>query len=124
MQSGTPSLTDPLRLLRQLNPTIEAAVLLAADGAVEAADTHTSLEDVLGPMLTTLATVGDRCGRELGRGALRRVVLEGSRGLLIAQDLPGGRLLAVLSGEEGHLGLLLDDVRAAAEQLDAQSSAA
>ncbi len=102
--------------LRRLNPDVEAAVLLAADGAVLSMAAEPALADALAPALTLLSSVAARATTELGRGALDVIVASGTQGLIVGQDLGDGRLLAVLAGASGALGLLLDDVRACAER--------
>lgn len=109
---------SPLNALRQLNPEVEAVVILSPDGALEAVDAEDRLIDALGPILTSLATMADRASKELGRGALEHFILRGVHGLVVAQDLFGGRLLAVVVRQSGRLGLLLDDIRMCAHKLD------
>lgn len=105
-----------LRELRRLNPDVEAAALIGADGSILAMAAEGELAEVLAPTLTLLASVGGRAATELGRGALKTIVMEGSLGLLVGEDLGDGRLLSVLAGQTGALGLLLDDVRLCAER--------
>jgi predicted regulator of Ras-like GTPase activity (Roadblock/LC7/MglB family) len=102
--------------LRRINPDVEAAVLLGADGALLSMTAEAGIADALAPALTLLNSVAARTATELGRGALETIVAVGSQGLVVGQELGDGRLLAVLAGATGALGLLLDDVRACAER--------
>ncbi|MEL6350005.1 MAG: roadblock/LC7 domain-containing protein [Myxococcota bacterium] len=118
MRNATDRGIAPLSQLRQLNPEVEAVVILSPDGALESVDADAEIIDALGPILTTLLTMADRASKELGRGALDQFIVRGGRGLVVAQDLFGGRLLAVIARRGGRLGLLLDDVSACAAQLE------
>jgi predicted regulator of Ras-like GTPase activity (Roadblock/LC7/MglB family) len=104
--------------LHKLSPEVEVVALVGPSGELEGYVGPAEVEAIVGPMLTPLFTLADRAGQELGRGALNLLITEGSRGLVVAHDLGGGRALALVVRPGAALGLLLDDLRAAADQLN------
>lgn len=103
--------------LHKLSPEVEVVAVVGPSGELEGYVGPADVESLVGPMITPLITLADRAGQELGRGALSLLITDGSRGQLIAQDLGGGRALALIVRPGAALGLLLDDLRAAADQL-------
>lgn len=105
--------------LRRLSPEVEAAIIIDANGGIEAVHAGEEMEGTIAPIMTTLATMAERASMELGRGGLNRLVLDGSNGQLVAHDLGGGRVMAAVCGRGAPLGLLLDDISACAARLRA-----
>ena len=110
-----------LQNLRKLSPAVDLAILIDPEGAILAAspeiDEGNPLGDIAAPMLTALAGLAERTTRELGRGLLQEFILRGPAGHVIARDLGDGRILAIVARPSAQLGLLLDDIDAAASTL-------
>jgi uncharacterized protein len=109
---------DVCAQLHKLSPEVEVVALVGPSGELDGYVGPAEVESLIGPMITPLLTLADRAGQELGRGTLSLLITQGSRGQVIAQDLGGGRALALIVRPGAALGLLVDDVRAAADQLN------
>ncbi|MEL6190201.1 MAG: roadblock/LC7 domain-containing protein [Myxococcota bacterium] len=92
------------------SPGVEGAIVMDANTGVlleaELPDRHAS---VVAPLLTVLMDAAHRAALELGRGSLRRVVVEGDFGPLLVMEDSQDRILAVLGQQNLSLGRLLDD---------------
>ncbi|TNE86482.1 MAG: hypothetical protein EP330_22350 [Deltaproteobacteria bacterium] len=108
-----------LESLRHACPQVVAAAVVGLDGELHAVTADQDLDGVVGPTYTALDTVAQRAVQELGRGQLTFCLLEGAFGRIVVQDTGDGRALVVVSDEGARLGLLLDDVRAAAKAIAA-----
>ena len=64
-----------------------------------------------------LLSLGDRAVRELARGTLERVLLQGERGYVIMSSSGTEAVLTVLAKQNAKLGLLFLDIKRAAEAL-------
>ncbi|MCB9743982.1 MAG: roadblock/LC7 domain-containing protein [Alphaproteobacteria bacterium] len=105
--------------LRRLSPEVEAAIIINANGGIEAMHAGDDLEGTIAPIMTTLTAMAERASMELGRGGLSRLVLDGTSGQLVAHDLGAGRVMAAVCAQGAPLGLLLDDISACADRLRA-----
>jgi len=74
-------------------------------------------EDRVGAMSAALLSLGDRAVRELARGTLERVLLQGERGYVIMSSSGTEAVLTVLAKQNAKLGLLFLDIKRAAEAL-------
>lgn len=111
-------MSGPVASLRAVCPEIVMAAIIAGDGEVEEFSGQADdLEEVLGPVGTTLAALASRAVQELGRGGLESLILEGTQGHVVARELGGGRTLVAVASAGARLGLLLDDVRACAAEV-------
>lgn len=106
-----------IETLRHTSPKVVAAAVVGLDGEIHAVSADQEMDAVVGPAFTALDTVAQRAVQELGRGQLTRCVLEGSFGWMVVHDVGDGRSLVAVSDEGTRLGLLMEDVRACAEQL-------
>ena len=104
--------------LRTVSPDVVMAAVIGGDGEIEAFSGEAKgVEELLPPLSTTLATLAARAIQELGRGGLECVILEGTLGHVVARELGGGRVLVAVANSGARLGLLLDDVRACADEV-------
>ena len=74
-------------------------------------------EDRIGAMSAALLSLGDRTARELARGALQRVLIQGERGYVIMSSAGPEAVLTVLAKPNAKLGLIFLDIKRAAETL-------
>ncbi len=115
-ESMTPD--DILRELRQDNPDVTAAIVVTPDGFPIAADTGPQVsEDMLGALAADLLTRAARSAREFGQGTIEELYARAETGHLIVVSAGPEQLLACLAAPEVTLGLLLADVRQAANKL-------
>lgn len=114
--------TDMLQqILQQLNGAtadIEASALISTDGLMMASALPQGMdEDRVGAMSAALLSLGDRAARELVRGGLQRVLLQGERGYVIMSACGSEAVLTVLAKQNAKLGLIFLDMKRAAESL-------
>jgi predicted regulator of Ras-like GTPase activity (Roadblock/LC7/MglB family) len=74
-------------------------------------------EDRIGAMSAALLSLGDRATRELVRGNLERVLLQGERGYVIMSAAGEEAVLTVLARPNAKLGLIFLDIKRAAGSL-------
>ena len=97
---------------------IEASALISVDGLMMASAMPQGMdEDRVGAMSAALLSLGDRAARELARGTLERVLLQGERGYVIMSSSGTEAVLTVLAKQNAKLGLLFLDIKRAAEAL-------
>lgn len=97
---------------------IEASALISTDGLMIASALPQNMdEDRIGAMSAALLSLGDRAARELGRGGLERVLIQGERGYVIMSSAGPEAVLTVLAKPNAKLGLIFLDIKRAAETL-------
>jgi uncharacterized protein len=97
---------------------IEASALISTDGLMIASALPNGMdEDRIGAMSAALLSLGDRTARELARGALQRVLIQGERGYVIMSSAGPEAVLTVLAKPNAKLGLIFLDIKRAAETL-------
>jgi uncharacterized protein len=106
-----PSLTEVVRDL-SARDGVEAVLVLSADGLpIEHASRGPFDPESLAALSATLVQYATRLGLGAGRGALRNVVIEYERGLLIVAQLGAGDCLGILAQPDADVGQLLYDLR-------------
>lgn len=107
--------------LQELNGStadIEASALISIDGLMMASALPQGMdEDRVGAMSAALLSLGERAARELTRGPLQRVLIQGERGYVIMSAAGPEAVLTVLARANAKLGLIFLDMRRAAEAL-------
>ncbi|MBI4769839.1 MAG: roadblock/LC7 domain-containing protein [Chloroflexi bacterium] len=114
----TELLFDRLRDLQASSPDVEASAVVSVDGlTIASAMPRDVEEDRVGAMSAAMLSPGERIAGELGRGVLDQVFIKGSAGFVILMAVGQEAVLTVLAREQARLGLLLLDMRRAAEDL-------
>lgn len=109
-------LREALEHLMQESTDIEAAALVSLDGFMIASALPEGMhEDRVGAMSAAILALGERAAAELGRGQLTQVFIEGAQGYVLIVAAGGRAVLTVLARREAKLGLVLYDMRAAAD---------
>jgi len=94
---------------------IEACALISLDGLMIASVLpHGMDEDRVGAMSAALLSLGERTARELSRGALERVLIQGEHGYVIMSASGPEAVLTVLAKSNAKLGLIFLDIKRAA----------
>lgn len=97
---------------------IEASALISTDGLVMASALPLGMdEDRIGAMSAALLSLGKRTARELSRGNLQRVLIQGEHGYVIMSAAGPEAVLTVLAKSNAKLGLIFLDIKRAAETL-------
>ena len=95
---------------------IEASAVISTDGLMIASLLPAGLEEErIGAMGAALLALGGRTAQELSRGELEQVLLKGSRGYVLLTNAGRDAVMAVMAMPSAKLGLILLDVRRAAE---------
>ncbi len=107
-----------LRGLQSGSPDVEAAALISEDGLVIASvlPQHVDALKVAG-MSATMLSLGSRAATELELGELEQVLIRGSYGFVVLQNVGNGVLLLTIANKNAKLGLLFLDMKRAAEDL-------
>ena len=74
-------------------------------------------EDSVGAMSAALLSLGDRAVRELARGTLERLLLQGERGYVIMSSSGTEAVLTGMAKQNAKRRLLFWDIKRAAEAL-------
>lgn len=117
-KSRTDLMVDRLRDMQVSSPDIEASAVVSVDGLpIATALPREVEEDRVSAMSAAMLSLGERIASELGRGNLSEVQIKGESGYVILQSLGTEAVLTVLARESAKLGLVLLDMRRAAEDL-------
>ena len=111
-------LADALDQLMQESFDVEASALVSLDGFIIASALPQGMqEDRVGAMSAAILALGERAAAELGRGQLTQVFIEGAEGYVLLVAAGGRAVLTVLARKEAKLGLVLYDMKAAADTI-------
>ncbi len=99
-------------------PDINAAAVVSLDGLIMASSLPESVsEDRVSAMSAAMLSLGEQINKEVGLGALEQLYTRGSNGYVILLAVGTEAVLTVLAGPEAKLGILLLELRKAAEDL-------
>lgn len=97
---------------------IEASALISVDGLMMSSAMPQGMdEDRVGAMSAALLSMGERTARELARGKLDRVLVQGEDGYVIMTSAGEEAVLTVLARPNAKLGLIFLDIKRAAQAL-------
>ncbi len=111
-------LATALNDLMEDSQDIQAAALVSLDGFTMASALPDGMhEDRVGAMSAAILGLGERAAAELGRGSLSQVFIEGEGGYVMLIAAGGRAVLTCLADTDAKLGLVLYDMRAAADSM-------
>jgi predicted regulator of Ras-like GTPase activity (Roadblock/LC7/MglB family) len=111
-------MVDRLRELQASSPDIEASAVVSVDGlSIASALPQGVEEDRVSAMSAAMLSLGERIATELGRGSLEQVYIKGQKGYVVLMSVGEEAVLTVMAREQAKLGLILLDMRRAAEDL-------
>jgi predicted regulator of Ras-like GTPase activity (Roadblock/LC7/MglB family) len=111
-------LTSVLTELNGTSADIEASGVISTDGLMMASVLPANMdEDRVGAMSAAMLSLGDRTAHELGRGTLEQVLIKGGRGYVLMTYAGTEAVLTVLAKPNAKLGLILLDVKRAAQSI-------
>ncbi len=117
-KSRTQLIVDRLRELQASSPDIEASAVVSVDGLPIASALPQGVEeDRVSAMSAAMLSLGERIASELGRGALAQVYIKGEKGYVVLMSIGEEAVLTALAREQAKLGLILLEMRRAAESL-------
>jgi len=111
-------MVERLRDLQASSPDIEGSAVVSVDGlSIASALLPNIEEDRVSAMSAAMLSLGERIAMELGRGTLDQVYIKGEKGYVILLDVGEEAVLTIMARKEAKLGLILLDMRRAAEDL-------
>jgi len=107
-----------LRDLQAGTPDVEASAVVSVDGLIIASSLPAGVEeDRVSAMSAAMLSLGERISAELGRGQLDQVYIHGKQGYVLLKSAGNDAVLTVLAREGAKLGLVLLEMRRAAEDM-------
>jgi len=107
-----------LAALLSQTPELLAASVVSFDGLPMASSLPVGMdEDRLAAMSAALLSLGERAAQGLGRGELNQVYVEGENGSVFLVSALDEAVLVAVSTKEAKIGLMLFEVRRAAESV-------
>lgn len=117
-KSRSQLMVDRLRDLQASSPDIEASAVVSVEGLIIASALQQDVEeDRVSAMSAAMLSLGERIASELGRGSLNQVYIRGENGYVILMAVGEEAVLTTLARRQAKLGLILLDMRRAAESL-------
>lgn len=114
----TESFQQVLEDLNSSSTDVEASALISTDGLMIASALPAGMdEDRVGAMSAALLSLGERAGKELARGSIDRILVQGEKGYVIMTASGSEAVLTVLAKPNAKLGLIFLDIKRAAEAL-------
>jgi predicted regulator of Ras-like GTPase activity (Roadblock/LC7/MglB family) len=111
-------MVERLRELQASSPDIEASAVVSIDGLTIASALPQGVEeDRVSAMSAAMLALGERIAGELGRGEIQQVYIRGEKGYVVLMSVGEEAVLTTLAREQAKLGLILLDMRRAAEDL-------
>jgi hypothetical protein len=118
-KTRTDQMVDRLRNLQGRAPDIEASAVVSVDGLIMASSLPAGVEeDRVSAMSAAMLSLGERIAGELGRGNLDEVYIHGDAGYVLLMASGMDAVLTVLAREQAKLGLVLLEMRRAAQDLE------
>lgn len=107
-----------LRELQTNTTDVEASAVVSVDGLIIASSLPGGVEeDRVSAMSAAMLSLGERIAGELGRGGLDEVYIHGSSGYVLLTGAGNEAVLTVLAREQARLGLILLEMRRAAQDV-------
>ena len=104
--------------LKGSSADVEASALISNDGLVIASALPAGIDDDrVGAMSAALLSLGDRAGKELARGDIDRIMIQGEKGYVITTSAGDEAVLTVMAKPNAKLGLIFLDIKRAAVAL-------
>lgn len=116
--SRTEQMVSRLRDLQAGSGDIQGSAVVSVDGLIMASSLPAGVEeDRVSAMSAAMISLGERIAGELRRGNLDQVYIHGKAGYVVLMSVGLEAVLTVLAREQAKLGLIMLDMRRAAEDL-------
>lgn len=104
--------------LNSISKEIEASAVMTRDGLTLASKIREDVNpDRLGAMCASLLSLSDKTARELSRGNLKQVLIEGDQGCVLIVQIGQRAVLAVVSKPSSNLGMVFLEARKIAREI-------
>lgn len=109
-----------LSRLNSISQEIEASAVMTRDGLTLASKIRKDVnQDRLGAMCASLLSLSDKTAKELSRGNLKQVLIEGDQGCVLIVHIGQRAVLAVVSKPSSNLGMVFVEARKVAKEIEA-----
>ncbi|PIE19746.1 MAG: hypothetical protein CSA65_01060 [Proteobacteria bacterium] len=116
--SRAENLNRILRNLQTESPDVEACALISEDSLIIASALPQHVEELrVAGMCATLLNLGTRAARELKRGDLKQVLINGESGYVVMMTASRGTMLITMTTPNAKLGLVFLDMSTAIEEI-------
>lgn len=106
-------INNVLKSFLEVSPDFQAAAIVSSDGFVIASDLpEGSDENKLGAMSAAIISLGERASKELDKGSLETVFVEGAEGYVLLSYINEDILLVVSTNKYAKLGLVFYELSA------------
>ncbi|MEN9237822.1 MAG: roadblock/LC7 domain-containing protein [Thermostichus sp. DG_1_6_bins_120] len=103
---------------------VQGAALVSPDGLTLASALPGSMDDErVAAMAAAMLSLGERIGRELSRGQIERILVEGGQGYGILTSCTEDALLLVLADASAKLGIINLEIKTLLAELQPQLTA-
>lgn len=114
----TLSLNDVLQQFVSGTPNIQGAALVTSDGLPLSSILPASMdEERTAAMSAAMLSLGERIGKELSRGVIERIFVEGEKGYSVMVGCGEEIVLLVLADRQAKQGLLFLEIKRVASKL-------
>ncbi len=111
-------LQDVLQNFVSGSPDVQGAILASPDGLELASILPTGMDDErTAAMSASMLSLGERIGRELARGSVDRIVVEGEKGYGVLVNCGTDAVLLVLASSSVKQGLLFLEIKRAVSKI-------
>jgi predicted regulator of Ras-like GTPase activity (Roadblock/LC7/MglB family) len=111
-------MVERLHNMQAAAPDIEASAVVSVDGLIMASALQQGVEeDRVSAMSAAMLSLGERISTELGRKGLEQVSIKGDKGSIVLTSIGEEAVLTVLSRQDAKLGMILLEMRRAAEDI-------
>ena len=111
-------MVERLRNMQAAAPDIEASAVVSVDGLIMASALQQGVEeDRVSAMSAAMLSLGERISTELGRKGLEQVSIKGDKGSIVLTSIGEEAVLTVMSRQDAKLGMILLEMRRAAEDI-------
>jgi len=108
-----------LSRLNSISKDIEASAVMTRDGLTLASKIRDEVnQDRLGAMCASLLSLSDKTAKELSRGNLKQVLIEGDQGCILIVHIGRRAVLAVVSKPSSNLGMVFLEARKIAREIE------
>lgn len=119
-QTIATALKPILSRLNSISKDIEASAVMTRDGLTLASKIRDDVnQDRLGAMCASLLSLSDKTAKELSRGNLKQVLIEGDQGCILIVHIGKKAVLAVVSKASSNLGMVFLEARKVAKEIEA-----
>jgi predicted regulator of Ras-like GTPase activity (Roadblock/LC7/MglB family) len=117
-KSRSEQMMERLRNMQAAAPDIEASAVVSVDGLIMASALQQGVEeDRVSAMSAAMLSLGERISSELGRAGLEQVSIKGNAGSIVLTAIGEEAVLTVMARQDAKLGMILLEMRRAAEDI-------